>query len=245
MRQYMEVWRRSGIYLEYVSKISMPIRWTSVSSTRISPAFSIAKPRAGSPRPYGHRASRTGIYATAGIGPNLFLAKVALDITAKHVDDGIGELDQDEFRRSIWRHRPIIDIWGVGPARASLRKYHEDLMGVAALDAGILYREFGVRGYLIDHAHGIEPCTIAQIHAYRPRATSLMSGQVLSRDYSFEEARTVMREMVDTSVLDLVERKVVCDQVSLYVGYGRGEAPNQNIPSTCIDLKTPALTTRS
>ena len=112
-------------------------------------------------------------------------------------------------------------------------------MGVAALDANILYREFGINAeYLIDHAHGIEPCTIAQIHAYRPQATSLMNGQVLSRDYSFEEARTVMREMVDTSVLDLVERKVVCDQVSLYVGYGRGEAPNQNIPSTCIDLKT-------
>lgn len=244
MRHYMEVSAQIyGIYLEYVSPEDIHAYSVDECFIDATPYLKLYRQTA---RGFAKTLmdtvrSRTGIYATAGIGPNLFLAKVALDITAKHVDDGIGELDQDEFRRTIWRHRPITDIWGIGPGIAArLAKYHvEDLMGVAALDESILYREFGVNAeYLIDHAHGIEPCTIAQIHAYRPQATSLMNGQVLSRDYSFEEARTVMREMVDTSVLDLVERKVVCDQVSLYVGYGRGEAPNQNIPSTCIDLKT-------
>ena len=167
--------------------------------------------------------ARTGITATAGIGPNLFLAKVALDITAKHEDDGIGELDEERFRQDIWRHRPITDIWGIGPGTAErLAKYRAyDLMGVAALDERILYREFGVNAeYLIDHAHGIEPCTIAEIQAYRPQATSMVNGQVLSRNYSYDEALTVLREMVDASVLELVERGVVASSISLYVGYG-------------------------
>ena len=244
MRHYMEVSAQIyGIYLEYVSPEDIHAYSVDECFIDATPYLKLYRQTA---REFAKTLmdavrSRTGIYATAGIGPNLFLAKVALDITAKHVEDGIGELDQDEFRRTIWKHRPITDIWGIGPGIAArLAKYRvEDLMGVAALDASILYREFGVNAeYLIDHAHGIEPCTIAQIHAYRPQATSLMNGQVLSRDYSFEEARTVMREMVDTSVLDLVERKVVSDQISLYVGYGRGEAPNQNIPASCIDPKT-------
>lgn len=243
MRHYMEVSAQIyGIYLEYVSPEDIHAYSVDECFIDATPYLKLYRQTA---REFAKTLmaavrSRTGIYATAGIGPNLFLAKVALDITAKHVDDGIGELDQDEFRRSIWRHRPITDIWGIGPGIAArLAKYHvEDLMGVAALDADILYREFGVNAeYLIDHAHGIEPCTIAQIHAYRPQATSLMNGQVLSRDYSFAEARTVMREMVDASVLDLVERKVVCDQISLYVGYGRAEAPNENVPAVCIDPK--------
>ncbi len=167
--------------------------------------------------------ARTGITATAGIGPNLFLAKVALDITAKHEDDGIGELDEERFRQDIWRHRPITDIWGIGPGTAErLARYRVyDLMGVAALDSRILYREFGVNAeYLIDHAHGIEPCTIAEIQAYRPQATSMVNGQVLSRNYSYDEALTVLREVVDASVLELVERSVVASSISLYVGYG-------------------------
>lgn len=241
MRHYMEVSADIyGIYLEYVSPED--IHAYSVDECFID-ATPYLKLYRKSPREFAKTLmdavrARTGIYATAGIGPNLFLAKVALDITAKHVDDGIGELDQEEFRRTIWTHRPITDIWGIGPGIAArLAKYRvQDLMGVAALDSDILYREFGVNAeYLIDHAHGIEPCTIAQIHAYQPQATSLMNGQVLSRDYGYEEARTVMREMVDTSVLDLVERGVVCDQISLYVGYGRGDAPNKNVPAACID----------
>ena len=168
--------------------------------------------------------AETGVCATAGIGPNLFLAKVALDIAAKHADDHIGFLDQAEFERTIQTHRPITDIWNVGPGIAKrLAKYGvHDLRGVCGLDEGTLYREFGVNAeYLIDHAHGVEPCTIADIRAYEPGAHSLMNGQVLPCDYSFEEARDVLREMVDQLVLDLVEKRLVAESISLYVGYAR------------------------
>ena len=167
----------------------------------------------------------TGVCATAGIGPNLFLAKVALDITAKHAEDHIGYLDQAEFERSIQTHRPITDIWNIGPGIAKrLAKYAVyDLRGVCEMSEATLYREFGVNAeYLIDHAHGVEPCTIADIHAYEPSGHSLGNGQVLPCDYSFEEARDVLREMVDQLVLDLVEKRLVAGSISLYVGYAKG-----------------------
>lgn len=171
--------------------------------------------------------AETGVCATAGIGPNLFLAKVALDIAAKHADDHIGFLDQAEFERTIQTHRPITDIWNVGPGIAKrLAKYGvHDLRGVCGLDEGTLYREFGVNAeYLIDHAHGVEPCTIADIRAYEPGAHSLMNGQVLPCDYTREEARDVLREMVDQLVLDLVDKRLVAESISLYVGYAKGSA---------------------
>lgn len=171
--------------------------------------------------------TRTGITATVGIGPNLFQAKVALDITAKHVPSRIGILDDETFRKEIWPHRPITDIWGIGPGVAArLEKYGVyDLMGVAALDENLLYDELGVNAeYLIDHAFGREPTTIADIQAYRPQATSTTTGQVLSKGYAYEQAYTVLREMVDSAVLDLVEKHVVCDSISLFVGYASERA---------------------
>lgn len=241
MARYMEVSARIyGIYLEYVSPEDVHVYSVDECFIDATPYLELYRTDArGLAERLMHAVrSRTGISATAGIGPNLFLAKVALDITAKHVEDGIGCLDEESFRRTIWPHRPITDIWGIGPGIAArLAKYHVfDLMGVAALREDILYRELGVNAeYLIDHAQGREPCTIAQIHAYRPAATSLMNGQVLSRDYSYREARTVLREMVDSSVLDLVDRGVVSDRISLHVGYGRGEAPNDALPAACVD----------
>ena len=169
--------------------------------------------------------AETGVRATAGVGPNLFLAKVALDITAKHAEDCIGFLDQAEFERTIQTHRPITDIWNIGPGVARrLAKYAVyDLRGVCEMSEATLYREFGVNAeYLIDHAHGVEPCTIADIHAYEPSGHSLGNGQVLPCDYSFEEARDVLKEMVDQLVLDLVEKRLVAGSISLYVGYAKG-----------------------
>ena len=162
------------------------------------------------------------ICATAGIGPNLFLAKVALDITAKHAPDGIGILDEASFKEKIWTHRPITDIWNIGPGIAvRLEKYGVyDLLGVCWLDPEVLYREFGVNAeYLIDHAHGVEPCTIAQIQAYVPQGSSLQQGQVLQCPYDHDRAHTVMREMVDALVLDLVDKRLVAGGISLVVGY--------------------------
>ncbi len=164
----------------------------------------------------------TGICATAGIGTNLFLAKVALDITAKHAPDNMGYLDEETFRQTIWHHRPITDVWNVGKGIARrLERYGiYDLYGVAHFSEEKLYREFGVNAeLLIDHARGIEPCTIADIHAYRAKSNSLSNGQILFEDYSAEDALTVMREMVDMLVLELVEKRLVTNSISLSIGY--------------------------
>lgn len=165
---------------------------------------------------------QTGVTATVGIGTNLFLAKVALDITAKKSPQGIGVLDERSFQRTIWTHRPISDIWNIGPgtARRLARYGIFDLKGVALGDPDLLRREFGINSeLLIDHAWGREPCTIRQIKDYRPQSASLSNGQVLMRDYSHEEAGVVLKEMVAESVLDLASKHLVCRRVSLMVGY--------------------------
>ncbi|HIY84676.1 Y-family DNA polymerase [Rubneribacter sp.] len=230
MRRYMEVSADIySIYLRYVS--SEDIHPYSIDECFIDATPYLSLYRVGA-REFasmlmGAVRAETGVVAAAGIGPNLFLAKVALDIAAKHADDGIGVVDQAEFERTIQRHRPITDIWNIGPGIARrLAKYGvRDLRGVCELDERELYREFGVNAeYLIDHAHGVEPCTIADIRAYEPDAHSLMNGQVLPCGYTREEARDVLREMVDQLVLELVEKRLVAGSISLYVGYEKGEA---------------------
>ena len=178
----------------------------------------------------------TGITATAGIGTNLYLCKVAMDIVAKHVEPDengvrIGELDELRYRELLWEYRPIRDFWRVGHgyqrkleeaglftmgdiARCSLGKegeyYNEEL----------LYRLFGVNAeLLIDHAWGWEPVTMDLIKAYRPESKSLSSGQVLQHPYDFEGGKLIVREMTDQLVLDLVEKKLVTDQMVLTIGY--------------------------
>lgn len=228
MRRYMEVSARIyGIYLRYVSPDDIhpySIDECFIDATPYLKLYDIDA-RSFAEKLMSEVRRDTGVCATAGIGPNLFLAKVALDITAKHVADNIGVLDEESFRAQIWPHRPITDIWGIGPGIAArLAKYHVyDLMGVAALDEQILYREFGVNAeYLIDHAFGREPTTIAEIQAYRPAASSYVNGQVLPCNYTFEEAHTVLKEMIDASVLELVERGQVTNHISLSVGYAAG-----------------------
>ncbi len=165
---------------------------------------------------------QTGITATAGIGPNMFLCKVALDICAKHAPDGIGILDEDAFKRDIWFHRPITDIWGIGAgiARRLSRHGAVDLAGVAAMNPQVLKREFGKNAeILIDHAWGLEPCTIAQARTYKPTGHSITNGQVLMRDYSFDEAEVLIREMTLASALELTEKKLAARCIGLSVGY--------------------------
>ena len=178
----------------------------------------------------------TGITATAGIGSNLYLCKVAMDIVAKHVtpdEDGvrIAQLDENAYRRMLWGHRPLTDFWRIG--RGYARRLEENglyTMGdVARCSLGrasdyynedLLYRLFGVNAeLLIDHAWGWEPCTIADVKAYKPDSNSVGSGQVLREPYSFEKGRLIVREMTDLLVLDLVDRSLVTDQIVLTVGY--------------------------
>lgn len=166
------------------------------------------------------------ICATAGVGTNLFLAKVALDVLAKHEPGHIGWLDEEAFRRRIWHHRPLTDIWGIGPGTArKLERYGAlDLAGVTRVDEELLYGAFGVNAeYLIDHAWGREPCTMADVHAFRPQSHSISNGQVLMSDYPSDQARVVLQEMVDASCLDLVQRGCACGAVSLWVGYSCSE----------------------
>ncbi|MBP5270915.1 MAG: DNA methylase, partial [Clostridia bacterium] len=173
---------------------------------------------------------QTGITATAGIGSNMFLAKVAMDVTAKHMKpdaDGvrIAELDVMSFRRQLWDHTPITDIWRIGGGTAKrLERMGLFTLGDIALcsveNEEPLYREFGIGAeLLINHAWGWEPTTIADVKAYKPENSSLSSGQVLSVPYSFEKGRLIVREMTDLLVLDLVEKGLVTDQMVLTVGY--------------------------
>lgn len=172
----------------------------------------------------------TGITATAGIGSNLFLSKVAMDITAKHseADENgvrIAELDETTFRQTMWTHRPLTDFWRVGKGYARKLEQHGiytmgDVARCSIENEDLLYRLFGVNAeLLIDHAWGWEPCTIAEIKAYKPSTNSIASGQVLQSPYCFEKAKLVAREMADLLSLDLVEKGLVTDQLVLTVGY--------------------------
>jgi len=188
----------------------------------------------------------TGITATAGIGTNLYLSKIAMDIQAKHTkadQNGvrIAELDEMSYRHLLWSHRPLTDFWRVGKgyakkleeqglftmgdiARCSLGKatdyYNEDL----------LYKMFGINAeLLIDHAWGWEPCTIADIKAYKPSTNSISSGQVLQCGYTFDKAKLIVREMTDLLVLDLVDKKLVTDQLVLTIGYDIENLTNPDI----------------
>ena len=174
----------------------------------------------------------TGITATAGIGTNMYLCKVAMDIVAKHIPadkDGvrIAELDEKSYREKLWDHRPLTDFWRVGRGIAQrLYSYGIDTMGKIARcsihQEELLYKLFGVNAeLLIDHAWGWESCTMEMVKAYRPEHSSMSSGQVLQEAYNFRKARVVVQEMADTIALDLVEKRCVSDQLVLYVGYDR------------------------
>lgn len=172
----------------------------------------------------------TGITATAGIGTNLYLSKVAMDIVAKHIKpdiDGvrIAELDEMSYRKLLWNHQPLIDFWRVG--RGYSKKLEEnglytmgDIARCSLHDEDLLYKLFGINAeLLIDHAWGWEPCSITDIKAYKPDNHTLGTGQVLHSPYSYEKAKLIVREMADALALDLFEKKLVTNKLVLSVGY--------------------------
>ena len=178
----------------------------------------------------------TGITATAGIGTNLYLAKVAMDIVAKHISadkDGvrIAELDEMEYRNKLWNHRPLTDFWRVGKGIAKRLEYLElyTMGDIARCSLGnitdkknedILYKEFGINAeLLIDHAWGYEPCTIKDIKNYKPKINSISTGQVLSTSYNYEKTKLIVKEMTDNLVLELVDKKLVTNQIILTLNY--------------------------
>ncbi len=172
----------------------------------------------------------TGITATAGIGTNLFLAKVAMDIVAKHIPADkngvrIAELDEMSFRRKLWTHQPLTDFWRVGRGYSKKLEEHGmftmgDVARMSVHNEDLLYQLFGKNAeLLIDHAWGWEPCTVEAVKAYRPSDNSLGSGQVLHCPYTSENARLVLREMAELLSLDLVRKKLVTNQIVLTIGF--------------------------
>ncbi len=188
----------------------------------------------------------TGITATAGIGTNMYLCKIAMDIVAKHIEPDkngvrIAELDEMLYRRKLWSHRPITDFWRVGNGYAKkLEEHGLYTMGdIARCSIGkpnelyneeLLYKLFGINAeLLIDHAWGYEPCTMEQVKAYKPETNSVSSGQVLHCPYDYDKAKLIAKEMTDQMVLDLVDKGLVTDQLVLTIGYDIENLSNPNL----------------
>lgn len=243
MKLYMEYSANIyGIYLKYISKEDIHIYSIDECFIDLTPyvKFYNKSPSELVLMLKDAVFNETGITATCGIGTNMFLAKIALDISAKHEKNGIGELDEKTFKKTLWYHRPITDIWNIGKGTAKrLEKYGVfDLHGVTLLEEEILYKEFGINAeFLIDHAKGIEPCTMNDIHEYKSQSHSLSNGQILFEDYSFDNAMTVMREMVDNLVLELVDKDLTCNSVSLNVGYSK-DIINSSSATRKLDKRT-------
>ncbi len=174
---------------------------------------------------------KTGIRATCGIGTNMYLCKIALDIEAKHAIDFIGELDEESYKERLWDHRPLTDFWRIGARTARrLAKYGITTMrDITRVDEELLYSWFGIDAeLLIDHAWGRESVRMEDIKNYKTRSRSLSSGQVLMRDYTREEARIICTEMTEALCLDLVRESLVCGNVSLYILYSDGESDGKS-----------------
>lgn len=163
------------------------------------------------------------IPSSAGIGTNLYLAKIALDITAKHSPDKIGWLNEERFKKTLWNHRPITDFWGISKGISTrLQKYGiYDMEGIAKADEDLLYKEFGVNAELmIDHANGLESCLMSDIKEYKSKSKSISSSQILPCNYEYKDAKLVMREMIQTGCYNLFRQHYVTQLVHLYIGYG-------------------------
>ncbi len=175
---------------------------------------------------------KTGITATAGIGTNLYLCKIAMDIVAKHVEPDasgvrVAELDEATYRRLLWDHKPITDFWRVGGGIAKRLENSGlytmgDIARISLLNEDVLYRMLGIDAeLLIDHAWGYEPCSMEQIKSYKPSTNSISSGQVLQNPYDYNKARIIVQEMTDLLVLELVDKGMVTDSLTLTIGYDR------------------------
>ena len=215
-----------GIYLKYLSKEDIQVYSIDEAFLDVTNYMGLYQM---SPKEIGIMImtdikETLGITATCGIGTNLYLTKIALDITAKHVRDRIGFLNEEKYIQTLWHHRPLTDFWRIGPGTAKRLSSIGilDMSGIAQADEKILRRMFGIDSeILLDHAWGREPTTIADIKSYKSFSHSLSSGQVLLRDYNYDDALLIVKEMADLLCLDLVSKGLVTDNVSLYIGYSK------------------------
>ena len=257
--QYIAATPRMALYIEYSVRIyRIYLKYVAPEDIHVYSIDEVFIDATAYLRTYGMTAKKlaekmirdvleqTGITATAGIGTNLYLCKIAMDIMAKRVQPDkngvrIASLDELSYRKQLWDHRPLTDFWRVG--RGYMKKLEENglyTMGdIARCSLGkgtdyynedLLYKMFGVNAeLLIDHAWGYEPCTIAQVKAYKPSTNSISSGQVLQEPYDFDKAKLVVREMTDLLVLELVDKRLVTDQMVLTIGYDIDNLRDQKI----------------
>jgi len=213
-----------GIYLKYISKEDIyvySIDEAFLDVTHYLPLYQTTA-RELAQTILQDMYEQVGVRASCGIGTNLYLTKIALDITAKHAEDFIGYLDEEKYRKTLWRHKPLTDFWRVGTGTARrLEKYGIDTMeGIAKADEDFLYRLFGIDAeLLIDHAWGKEPTTIKDIKAYKPKTNCLTSGQVLMSDYHFDDGRLIVEEMMEELCLSMLDKGLETKSVTLQVGY--------------------------
>lgn len=215
-----------AIYLKYVSKDDIHVYSIDECFIDITPYMKLYQKSA---RQFAQMLvndvyKTTGITATVGIGTNLYLCKIALDIMAKHEKDGIALLTENKYKKLLWHHQPLTDFWHIGHGISShlARLGINDMYDLAHYNQDILYKEFGINAeYMIDHAWGREPTTIADIKAYRPSTNSISNSQVLFEDYQYQDALLVLKEMVELNVLKLVDQHLVTNRISLYVGYSK------------------------
>lgn len=222
------------IYLRYVSENDIHVYSIDECFIDITPYLKLynKKPKEFAQMLMDAVFEETHITATAGIGTNLYLAKIALDIISKHVDGNIGMLTERMYQKYLWHHQSLTDFWhfGVGTVNHLARMGIFDMYGITRCPEEIMYKEFGINAeYIIDHAYGKEPTTITQIKAYAPQTNSISNSQVLFEDYEYYDALLVVKEMVDLLVNRLVSNHLVTDNISLYVGYSRSD---KNCPVT-------------
>ena len=238
MQRYIDVSASIyGIYLSYIAKEDIHVYSIDEAFLDVTAYLALYGLSAHelALRIMGDIRNKLGLRATCGIGTNLYLAKVALDILAKHSPDFIAELDEDSFKERLWKHRPLTDFWRIGPGTQrrlnSLGMYTQG--DIALFPEKMLYKQFGVLAeYLIDHAWGRESCTMQDIKNYQTRSKSLSCGQVLMRDYSYDEALLIVKEMADELSLNMVAAHVVSNNISLFIGYSAETFPPTGASAT-------------
>jgi DNA polymerase V len=227
MRKYMEYsYRIYEIYLKYVSKDDIHVYSIDEAFLDITPYIKLYKknPKEIAIMIMNDIFKTTRITATCGIGTNMYLSKIALDIISKHVKSNIGFLNEKLYKEKLWHHTPLSDFWQIGVGIENrLHKMHiKDMYDISVANENKLYKEFGINAkLLIDHSLGIENCTIKDIKNYKPKSSSISNSQILFKDYNYKDAKVILVEMIDNLVLRLVSKNLYTNVVGFSIGYSK------------------------